>query len=1067
MKLEELHLKAFGPFTDLRLDLGAGQEGLHVIYGPNEAGKSSALRALVDLLFEIPKQTSDAFLHPYGSLRIGGTLRPRSGEPLRVVRRKGVKGTLLSADDEQPLPDDALAPVLRGVDRAFFTTFFGIDQPTLSHGGEQILVQGGAVGQALFSAALPAGDLSATLAELEDEAGELFKRNASKPSINRAVAEFREAKRVIKDSSLTSAEWQERSQALAQARSELRETSEQLDELLAAEHRLVRHGRVIPLLAARREVVASLEALAGAPRLPADFGDRRQRAQGTRRAAQETIRKAGAKLERLRDEARALRVPRQLLDEAEAIESLHQRLGSFMKAQADRPGLVNRAEACRREAETLARTLWPGLALEGSRATARQADEPREANATTVGAAVASLRSALAWARAAGDLDRAVDDAERELRRRSEDAELALRQLPLFSGTLDELERLALPPRDAIARFDAAFADLRVQQREVDGALQAARRSLRETEAKLEELLAAGGEVPSEDALKQARAARDEAWAAVKAQWLEGGAGDAGSTAAAFERASRTADDLADRLRREADRVQRHASLVARRDELHNEAALVASDASSLREGLAVQQQAWSKLWAECRLTPLAPREMLAWSTAWDRVREKAAAVREARALLADVRARRRERRETLARELASNGAALGDAGDSLGPLVSRAEELVASMEKASTALGQAQELEQRIAVIDRDAEAFADTVRSFVERLAAPLAGLEPAQAATRLNAMLTEARRAATELQKLTTQVKDREEEIAEAEASLAVASQQLGELLRLAGVASEDELPAAEERAARRLRAEEDLERIEAQLRVEGEGSPVERLAEEAAGVDVAAIQEQLQELRVRIAALKERRDQLFETKGRREADLARMDGNARAAEAADRAQEILAALRRDVERYMRLRLASTILRAQIERFRADNQHALLRRGGELFSRLTLGSFAELQTDLGDQGEPVIVGARPGGKKLGVSAMSSGTRDQLYLALRLASLERFLASSPEPLPFVVDDILVNFDDDRSAATLEVLADLSRATQVILFTHHRRVRELADRLGTGSQVFVHELSRSSGTIA
>ena len=54
MKILELALHAFGPFTDAVLDLSAGQEGLHLIYGPNEAGKSSALRALRQALFGIP-----------------------------------------------------------------------------------------------------------------------------------------------------------------------------------------------------------------------------------------------------------------------------------------------------------------------------------------------------------------------------------------------------------------------------------------------------------------------------------------------------------------------------------------------------------------------------------------------------------------------------------------------------------------------------------------------------------------------------------------------------------------------------------------------------------------------------------------------------------------------------------------------------------------------------------------------------------------------------------------------------------------------------------------------------
>ena len=60
MKILELALHAFGPFTDAVLDLSAGQEGLHLIYGPNEAGKSSALRALRQALFGIPRSRPTA-----------------------------------------------------------------------------------------------------------------------------------------------------------------------------------------------------------------------------------------------------------------------------------------------------------------------------------------------------------------------------------------------------------------------------------------------------------------------------------------------------------------------------------------------------------------------------------------------------------------------------------------------------------------------------------------------------------------------------------------------------------------------------------------------------------------------------------------------------------------------------------------------------------------------------------------------------------------------------------------------------------------------------------------------
>jgi uncharacterized protein YhaN len=46
------------------------------------------------------------------------------------------------------------------------------------------------------------------------------------------------------------------------------------------------------------------------------------------------------------------------------------------------------------------------------------------------------------------------------------------------------------------------------------------------------------------------------------------------------------------------------------------------------------------------------------------------------------------------------------------------------------------------------------------------------------------------------------------------------------------------------------------------------------------------------------------------------------------------------------------------------------------------------------------------------------------------------------------VADDILVHFDDERGAATLDLLASFATTTQVLLFTHHRSVLSAAERL-------------------
>jgi len=101
MKIISLDFVAFGPFTDTTLDLSAGEKGFHIIYGPNEAGKSAALRALEALLFGIPVRTSDNFIHDNKTLRIGGRLRHSDSSEIHFVRRKGKKNTLLDAKGNQ------------------------------------------------------------------------------------------------------------------------------------------------------------------------------------------------------------------------------------------------------------------------------------------------------------------------------------------------------------------------------------------------------------------------------------------------------------------------------------------------------------------------------------------------------------------------------------------------------------------------------------------------------------------------------------------------------------------------------------------------------------------------------------------------------------------------------------------------------------------------------------------------------------------------------------------------------------------------------------------------------
>ncbi|HYG62476.1 MAG TPA: AAA family ATPase [Thermoanaerobaculia bacterium] len=1170
MRLLELHLKAFGPFTGRRLDLSGGEHGLHLVFGPNEAGKSSALRALKALLFGFPARSPDDFLHSYDQLRVGGRLLLADGSEVSFLRRKGSKNTLLSDAEESPLDGAFLDRCLQGMEEAHFSNLFGIDHGALVGGGRELLAQHGEVGQALFAAGLGSRSLRRVLQSLDEESEGLFLPRGTKPLINQALAEYKETKRELSDASLSGRKFED----LRKERERLRGEAEALAAEIAArgreKNRLERLRRALPLLAERRRLLARLGELEGAAVLPPEFPERRQRVQEALRKAREDGRRAAAEREGLAEEAAGLTVAAPVLAQAETIERLHRDVGRFGKDSTDRVRLQGEVAELRAQAAELLDEVRPGLSLEEAESllpasyrwmriqelsNQRQAlvnglDQARRA-AAEAASALEAARDALARlpdrrdpgllrrraeaARRAGSLDDQRAEAAAALRSEGEQLALGLGRLGLWSGTAEELESLPVPPAETLERFGRDLDVLAERRRTLEERRRAAREALGEAIRQLE-MLHRSGSVPAEDDLARARQRRDQGWDLLRRQWLEGE--DVAAEARrfdparplpdAYEQTVEAADDLADRLRREADRVQLQARYTAERDRWDSEAASLDAEVAALAEEAGRAESAWKELWRPCGLDPLPPREMHpAWTARYEKLRARAEAIRAGRrrlegieeaiarhrealmealaelgetapgserleptlALAEDIvrrlegEERQRVRQEEAVREAEGRLAGarrdeeaalaarerwsgewaetirdLGLGGDALPSEVSQ---LVASLQKISEARRNAEKIERRIGGLARDIDTFRDAVRALAAEFAAERLTHPPDQTAVHLHALLQDARRRADRREALEQRMEKLGRELLEAEATRRAMEERLAELRQEAGCAEEADLAdldEAERRSAEVRDLRRDLDRNERQLLEAGEGVALDDLGREAEGVDTDELPGRIEQLEREVEEREGRLGDFREELGRRGRELEELKGGDAAAQAAERAEEVMARLRDGVDRYVRLRLAGILLRRRIERYRAENQAPLLRRAGELFATLTLGSFAGLQTDYDEKDDPVLVGVRAEGQRVRVEGMSDGARDQLYLALRLATLEKHLAHA-EPLPFVVDDILINFDDRRSEATLRVLAELSKRTQVILFTHHERLKEMAGALRNGAGVFVREL--------
>ncbi len=1168
MRFRSLELKAFGPFTDRHLDLAAGT-GLQLVYGANEAGKSSALRGISNLLFGFGHQTPDDHLHTGPSLRIGACVENGSGERLLFFRRKGRTQTLRDASDE-PIDEEALRPFLGGADQAFFERVFGLDHERLRRGGQQILDAGGELGLSLFGAATGIVELAAVLAGLEKSAGDLFLPSGRKPLVNEAIAALAEARKRMRAAQLSSETWRKKRSQVEEKEREHAEQVAEIQRLEADRTRLERIDRNLPRLAERRERLRAITELGELPDLAADAGERRLAAQRALRDALRDRERAGEEASRLEEKLADRDPPAALLAHAEEIDLLAQQTGAIAKADADRPKLEASCQtSVRRVKDELGQAGFPvppdpthavlptapaikalrelirrGTDLAGRakdcRDRVRRAQESEARARAALGELAAprdmsALAAALRPAERPGDLEEHLRQAQEQCSVLAVEAARVLARLSLWIGDLESLAGMAIPSDETVARFVAREHDVRSRLQRDEERLAGSRAEIARLDADLGRLVAQG-EVPSPEALDRARGRRDAAWRLLRRGWMDGHEDVAQAARGldatlplpdAYERLVAEADHLADRRHAEAARVAEEARLLADLDAERAELGRAEDAAAQSRVEVAALLCEWQVLWEPSGIAPLSPREMQGWLGARLDLVRRADAIAQSRQATERLAARIAASRDDLLRALdfvaepcgdvpatlealithckavlereaelvrqrqghseriAEQGVELAHASSdlttleekqrqwqelwaaALAPLgrspadgAAEIEEVIARLAEAGKGIDQWRADRSRILHMAENADAFAARVADLVPAVAPDLAGKPPVEAAWQLAERLAEARKDCALREELQGNLARQRSLAEQAEPRIADTQRELDQLCTTAGCDSAEELEEIEKRVAALRARREQLAGLERTLLEGGAGLSLEELAAEAeaAAADRDALRAQLAALEAGIEPLQLRRDELARQAGALRTELGAMDAGDAAACAAQDAEDTLARLRYDAERFVQLRLAELVLRRAIDRYKERNQGPILARARELFAEFTRGAYERLTVDYDDPGRPQLQGVTGDGRVRSVAQMSDGTRDQLYLALRLAVIERHLEAG-QRLPLVVDDLLLHFDDERARQALVVLAELGCRTQVLFFTHHRHLVELARQALPASAYAVQEL--------
>lgn len=134
-----------------------------------------------------------------------------------------------------------------------------------------------------------------------------------------------------------------------------------------------------------------------------------------------------------------------------------------------------------------------------------------------------------------------------------------------------------------------------------------------------------------------------------------------------------------------------------------------------------------------------------------------------------------------------------------------------------------------------------------------------------------------------------------------------------------------------------------------------------------------------------------------------------------------------------------LAEGMIKETFQVLEQTRQPAVLAQASDLFRRVSAGEYESVR-QVEDAGIQVISREQ---KRIDPKVLSRGTAEQLYLCLRLGLIREFSQQSGG-LPLVMDDVLVNFDPERTRNMVKALCHFAEESQLLLFTCHPQTAEL-----------------------
>ncbi|MEF3047024.1 ATP-binding protein [Pseudotabrizicola sp. L79] len=1116
MRLDRLDLTRYGRFTEARVDFpppATDGPDLHVIFGPNEAGKSTLFSAWLDLLYGIPLRTGYDFLHPGPTMQIGARLT-HAGGVLEAVRIKR-NGPSLQDANGQALPEAVMQSALSGLGRDGYAAMFSLDDDTLEQGGDSILASRGDLGEMLFAASAGLAGLGPQLDSIRKEIDAFHKPRARNTILKQAKDRLHELDKMRRDLDV-SASAAQKLQRDAKAAETAWETARQAETRANAALKQITDAlAVLPQQARLARLRDQLAPIAHLP--PATEADDRA-LQAIDHALQELKGRIATRAEALEAlQGRKAAVPRDpailaMADQMAAAAGLHPlHLSALEDLPRRHDRLAEITASQNRKMRALGLTgaaadhmIAPPLMAQLRALVLRRDVAMQALGAAQAEAAKAATRLATAQARQ-GDVAPADDlqslshlitrlrqsDPEARVTRATQDASRAnadlaqaLLALAPWRGTAEDLQALSPPAPWQIAAWDQTDQATARALRDACDMLDRRRSDLAAAQLKAQTQTA--GTPTLADAAK-VRQQREAAWASHLAKLTP-------ETARSFETALRLDDQITLQLAEAMAETRRAASAEA---ELSRLGSALAEAEAKLRACQA-DRQAFEQTIADCAtrlglagagvgdlgpwlglrqraLTALAARTEAEANLgqAKDMLRDAGTLLAAALAIPADTgfsrlwaealtRLDTATQRQEAARHLADLQAELTDRKAQLATAEQALADWRLAWHKArtGTALAAVAEDDSGLATLldDLDHLGQAETERAdLANRIAKMQANSHAFQQALAsiLGALSLPTDTSWTDLLSRQTAAQEAERELARITSDLA------------------RDLAAQETDQAKAKAQQSQRKALGDRLGWSGDGSLADHLAaclrashlrhdiaeleaelahHPAPQGDTTALEAEATRLQNAQALARTESETRFAELTEAQRALRAIGGDDAVARLAGERANLLNALKEQARTHLAQRFGLMAFEQALHRYRDSHRSAMLSRASDAFRQLSRGAYTGLAAQPQDTSEVLVALPANGGAKLATD-LSKGTRFQLYLALRIAGYHE-LAKSRPPVPFIADDIMETFDDARAEQAFALLAEMSRSGQVIYLTHHQHLCDIALRACPGARL-------------